>query len=326
MAARGRELVGGLAVPVLSLVVTAACTLALLGRLPDRLPTHWSLTGAPDQSGPAWEGTVVQAVTSVLAVVAVLVVLRTVRDLFARRLLLALAAGVPALVATVQLVLLVRAAARPAAAAQLRMGPAWILLAVAVAVAAAVAAGAVAVGPPAPARTSSPPDADLPRLPGPATADLVWEGQYRQPLGLLASTALVLLLVLAAVLTSSAGLLVVAVLVALVLFPVAVMLTAARVRVDRDGVVVTGALPRPRAVWPLVHVRGARVVQVSPIAEFGGWGYRVGRGGRRGLVLRAGTALELELGDRSRFVVTVRDAETGAATVNSLLDLVVAGR
>ena len=57
---------------------------------------------------------------------------------------------------------------------------------------------------------------------------------------------------------------------------------------------------------------------VSPLAEFGGWGYRVGRGGRVGVVLRTGEGLQVERSGGRSFVVTIDDAATGAALLNTL--------
>jgi hypothetical protein len=69
---------------------------------------------------------------------------------------------------------------------------------------------------------------------------------------------------------------------------------------------------------PLDEVLGAEQVTVSPFHEFGGWGYRVGRGGRVGVVLRAGVGLQVARTGGRSFVVTVDDAATGAALLNTL--------
>lgn len=90
------------------------------------------------------------------------------------------------------------------------------------------------------------------------------------------------------------------------------------VTADRRGLTVRSALGRPRFAVPLDEVEQASVVTVSPVAEFGGWGYRVGRGGRVGVVLRAGDALEVRRSGGRAFVVTVDDAATGAALLNTL--------
>lgn len=90
------------------------------------------------------------------------------------------------------------------------------------------------------------------------------------------------------------------------------------VTVDRRGLTVRSAVGWPRFVVPLDEVLKAEVVSVRPLPEFGGWGYRVGRGGRVGVVLRTGDGLQVERTGGRSFVVTVDDAATGAALLNTL--------
>ncbi|UED87053.1 DUF1648 domain-containing protein [Streptomyces profundus] len=95
---------------------------------------------------------------------------------------------------------------------------------------------------------------------------------------------------------------------------------AARVTVSERGVLVDlPLLPRPRVSVPMERVVDASVRQVRPVADFGGWGYRV-RAGASGLVLRSGEALSVRLADGRAFVVTVDDAETAAALLNGLAE------
>lgn len=90
------------------------------------------------------------------------------------------------------------------------------------------------------------------------------------------------------------------------------------VTVDQRGLVARALLPRPRVVVPLAEVEHAEVVHVSPVREFGGWGLRMGLDGRVGVVLRGGEALEVARTGGRRVVVTVDDAATGAALLNTL--------
>lgn len=90
------------------------------------------------------------------------------------------------------------------------------------------------------------------------------------------------------------------------------------VTVDQRGLVARSRLPRPRVVVPLAEVEHAMVVQVSPLREFGGWGLRMGLDGRVGVVLRGGESLEVARTGGRRVVVTVDDAATGAALLNTL--------
>jgi hypothetical protein len=92
------------------------------------------------------------------------------------------------------------------------------------------------------------------------------------------------------------------------------------VQVDERGVTVRSPLGWPRTRVPLDEIVRADVTPVKPLRDFGGWGWRVGRGGRVGIVLRAGEALLVErTGDRS-LVVTVDGAPTAAGLVNALAD------
>ncbi|WP_406862190.1 DUF1648 domain-containing protein [Streptomyces sp. HUAS MG47] len=98
-------------------------------------------------------------------------------------------------------------------------------------------------------------------------------------------------------------------------------LALARVRVtaDRRGLTVAPALAgRPRIRVPLDDVEGASVRDVDPVADFGGWGYRV-RAHRTGVVLRAGEALVVRRAGGREFAVTVADARTAAALLNTLV-------
>ncbi|MEV5596660.1 DUF1648 domain-containing protein [Streptomyces sp. NPDC052496] len=91
-----------------------------------------------------------------------------------------------------------------------------------------------------------------------------------------------------------------------------------RVTADHRGLTVASPLvPRPRLRIPLARVVEAGVQQISPLADFGGWGYRL-RSGRSGIVLRTGEALALRLTNGRVFVVTVDDAATAAALLNAL--------
>ncbi|MFC6067244.1 DUF1648 domain-containing protein [Streptomyces ochraceiscleroticus] len=97
-------------------------------------------------------------------------------------------------------------------------------------------------------------------------------------------------------------------------------LAGLRVTADRHGLTVTPPLlPYPRMRIPLARIREADSRKVAPLRDFGGWGYRM-RPGRSGFVLRSGEALSLRLASGKEFVVTVGDAATAAALLNTLVD------
>ncbi|GAA0460777.1 DUF1648 domain-containing protein [Streptomyces olivaceiscleroticus] len=97
-------------------------------------------------------------------------------------------------------------------------------------------------------------------------------------------------------------------------------LAGLRVAADRRGLTVTPPLlPYPRMRIPLERIREADSREIAALREFGGWGYRM-RPGRSGFVLRSGEALSLRLVSGKEFVVTVGDAATAAALLNTLVD------
>ncbi len=68
---------------------------------------------------------------------------------------------------------------------------------------------------------------------------------------------------------------------------------------------------------PLSRITSAREVDVSPTA-YGGWGYRISGEGHA-IVMGAGPGLRITRRDASDLTVTVPDAETGAALLNTLV-------
>jgi hypothetical protein len=90
------------------------------------------------------------------------------------------------------------------------------------------------------------------------------------------------------------------------------------------GFTVRSAIGRPRLHVPAAGLAKAGVVSVDPIADFGGWGIRwvIGpsRKGRWGVVTRRGPALEVFRRDGRSIVVTVDDAGTAAAVLETYVE------
>ena len=91
-----------------------------------------------------------------------------------------------------------------------------------------------------------------------------------------------------------------------------------RVRADRRGVLVRGALGWPRVSIPNADIAEVRIVEVNPTADFGGWGWRMAPGRRTGIIMRRGPGIEITRKDGRRLVVTVDDAQTGAGVIKTL--------
>jgi len=109
-----------------------------------------------------------------------------------------------------------------------------------------------------------------------------------------------------------------------ILWVVLAVLTATtlvfRVRVAADGLEVRSVAGWPRFAIPAAQVESVSVVDVNPFGEFGGWGYRIGTDGRRGVVLRAGEALQVTQRNGKVFVVTVDDARSAASLLAASAD------
>lgn len=87
-----------------------------------------------------------------------------------------------------------------------------------------------------------------------------------------------------------------------------------RVRVDAQGLSVR-AMPFgwPSVVIPVADIARVDTVQVEPLSEFGGYGWRWAPGRSFGVIARRGEAIEVERVDGRRFTVTVADAARGAS-------------
>ncbi|MGY4645930.1 hypothetical protein [Cellulomonas sp. URHB0016] len=182
----------------------------------------------------------------------------------------------------------------------------------------AAALGAVLTPGDRPAPTTDHVPDDAARLPLGAAERAGWVRHVRSRgvLVVVVSVLLVPALVVAVVLRTPAAL--------VPAVPVATLLVASMasftVRVDGRGLAVRSGLGWPRQSVPLDEVVRAEVVQVQPFRDFGGWGYRVGRAGRVGIVVRSGDGLLVERTGGRSLVVTVDDAATAAALLNTLAD------
>jgi hypothetical protein len=91
-----------------------------------------------------------------------------------------------------------------------------------------------------------------------------------------------------------------------------------RVSVDHRGLLVRSGVGFPTISVPLADISATRVVDVNPLVDFGGWGWRWG-GGKTGIVIRAGEAIEITRISGKTLVITVDDATTAVALLEALL-------
>lgn len=90
-----------------------------------------------------------------------------------------------------------------------------------------------------------------------------------------------------------------------------------RVRVSAEGLGVRSLAGWPSTRIPLRAIEKVQVAVVDPFGEFGGWGWRIGTDGRRGVVMRKGEALQVTHRGKV-FVVTVDGAAEAVAVLEGL--------
>lgn len=303
---------------VLPLVVVAAGTAVAVSwapRLPDPIATHWSAGDGPDGFG---------SFAGLLAVPLVTVVLFALglwalaywwgRDTSTRRMSAGFASGMSVFMTTTLLGSLhVQLDLADAADA----GGVDAVIAWAIGASLVVGTLVALLVPPTPhVPTTAPVDPAAPRTPLAPSERAAWSRTVTSPVGAwVGGSVLVLQLVLAGALRSWVPL-GVAALLGLLLASMLVV----RVTVDARGLTARSPLGWPSVHVPLDEVHAARAAQVDPLGQFGGWGYRVGSGGRVGFVLRKGEGVEVERTGGRVTVVTVDDADTAAALLNTLAD------
>ncbi|MFD8281523.1 hypothetical protein ACFV47_20325 [Streptomyces solisilvae] len=309
--ARRRVLV--VALPfVLAWAVVLAAFAGLRDRLPDPLATHFGPGGEAD--GFTGTGAFLSVATAVLlgsGLLTLMPMLRLNKELRAQRFAVTLGYGLSGLLgyAFASLLFANADATRASRVSQ----PLW-QLGVAFAVAAVMGALGWLIAGRDPASATGPGDrAAAPRLPLARGEVATWTRSVGSPVLLAVGAGTTLL---GAVLTSvgpgSATWLI-------VIGVISTALARCRVTVDRRGLaVVPWFAPRPRMRIPLDRIERATSREAGALS-LGGWGYRI-RGGGSALVFRSGDALFLTLTTGREFAVTVDDAATAAALLNTLIE------
>ncbi|GAA2746868.1 hypothetical protein GCM10009868_34000 [Terrabacter aerolatus] len=272
---------------------------------------HWGVDGAPDRYS-SFTGAVVTAAALTVAVPLAIIGLGALMHRSARGPVAAIAGGLS--VALGGLLFGGLLAQRPGQPPQ-AFPPQW-------AVPSLVLAVLVGVGlwrwgritPPEVTGPRGPLPADAARLDVAPTTRLAWTGRASLPTG--PALALAVVVALPLVWVALAGLPWVW-LLALALGALLAVTLSARVVVDSAGLRVSSA----GFTWsrvPLERVTSATTCTVSPLREFGGWGWRLAMDGRRGYITRAGEALVVHRVGEPDVVVTVDDADEAAAVLNTL--------
>jgi len=307
----------------LPLLVGAASVLVArswLPSLPATVATHWDGAGRANGFASASTAVWLPGLGAVVGVVlAALVLPVTHRVGSMRRLTGGLTTAVAAFVSV--LALLSLAPQRGIADARdAHLSGLAVLLAVLAAGLGAVLGAALTPGAaPGAARASEPVPAHAPRAVLGDDEDVAWSCWSRVAAGgyVAAALALVPLVVIA---VASRGLPLAVAPAFAVLAVLVVSMSSFRVLVGPDGLRVRSVLGWPHFHIPLDEVAEAAVVRLNAFTDFGGWGVRLGRGGRFGVVLRSGPALQVRRGDGMLFVVTLDRPEEAAALLNSLAE------
>ncbi|GAA1225810.1 hypothetical protein [Rhodoglobus aureus] len=100
--------------------------------------------------------------------------------------------------------------------------------------------------------------------------------------------------------------------IGLVVLALAVSTRSWRITIDQRGLRVRSAFGWPRATIAPDQIGSVAVVTVDPIGEFGGYGWRWAPGGRSGIVLSKGEAIEVTRMNGKKFIVTMHDAQLAA--------------
>ena len=105
-----------------------------------------------------------------------------------------------------------------------------------------------------------------------------------------------------------------------VLGAVSQLATCSRVIIDFRGIRVLGLGIVRWVSLPLSALEGATSTTAYPLGDFGGWGRRVSLDGTMdGFVTAEGPALRIARVEGKPLVITVRDAETAATVLNTLI-------
>lgn len=311
----------GIILPLLISGTAAALQIAWLSELPDPAATHWPLTGGPDASGSASVFPISTVAAGLLMPVLLLATLPSVRRGgagFATRLLGSASLGLAGLMAVIATwsVAVQRGLEDAASAPGIGVG---LLVALAALVVLTVLGWLVQ--PAAQSGRAEAGDGSAAPIAVAAQERVAWLGHASTSRWLWLLPLAPLGILVALVVGGEASAAAIWIVVGVTVITVVAMLasTAFSILVDGRGLTVRSTLGWPRLSVPVHEISSATVIEVSPIADFGGWGLRR-RPGATGVVTRAGEALEITRDGGGSLVVTVDDAATAAGLLIGLRD------
>lgn len=308
-----------LAVLLGMLLVVAAVGLLLTftwrAELPDPVATHWGTDG-PDGFTSRAVAVWLPLLAPVIALLVGLpMLLMNARTAMVRRAANGLAVGVAAFVTGIVVMALGAQRGLTDAADVDVNGPILVGLLAGFVLGGIAAALTPGSRPGAVAHEPIPEDARRAALPDGAVA--AWNGWTAMPAIMLVGAAFVVIPVILAALGVMPW---VVALIGLLTALLVVSMSSFRVTAGVHGLQARSVLGWPTLRVPLAEIVEARVATAHPMRDFGGWGLRMGKDGKYGVVLRKGEAIEVERGDGSTAVVTVDGATDAVALLNTLAE------
>ena len=291
-----------------------ASLFAARDELPSQIAVHWGVDGTADRFASFDEAWLTAGLITVLAPL-VLVIMAAAMHASVRGLLSGLAGGLAVMLGLTTFgTALAQRGHADGLGADVHPGP-WLGAGLVAGLLVGVLIWRVGRWTPPPVSPHREPlPADAPRLDVTSTTRLAWTGRAA-----LSRSAMVTLSVL-----TLAPLVALAVIgepwIWLIVFAIAGILLitlSARVVVDAAGLRVS-SLGLTWSRVPLERITSATSANVSPLRDFGGWGWRIGREGRRGYVTRAGVALVVHRSGEPDVLVTIDGADQAAAVLNTL--------
>lgn len=301
--------------------VVAACLLvwAWIPTLPDPIATHWGIGTSPNsfQSPQGF------ALTLGLIMGAVIVVMGGIGVSAAYSRFGAQMTGATTIFLGAMTLLLVVVSVGPQRGLADAHDATFSGAGLAIVLAGSAAAGVVAAllapkGAPIADAVSAPP-ADAPRADLSPGADFLWVGKTSVHPGLLWGLTIVFVLLFGGV-AVGAG---IWWMTLFGLLPTALLLCMSpfKVRITPAGLAARSPIGWPQKTITAAQINQVTVVEVKPLTEFGGWGYRLAMDGTEGVVLRKGPGIRIQYGADSALVLTLNEgAEEAAALLNTAAD------
>lgn len=303
-----------LAVPLAVLALSVLLVMSWQAELPDPVATHWGPDGVDGFSSLRTLLIASSAVSALIVIAFWAAGLWLGRTASTRRIINATSAWVATLFAAILFLTLDAQRGLGDASEVGDVGGLIVLALVAASVVGLVIALVTPDDTKSPAEASPPSDAK--RIPLNDSERAVWVARAVSLPTLLIGSGGIAIGLIVMILTQQFWLLVGLALLILVITSMSIW----TVKVDATGLTVRSVLKNPRTHQPISEIVRTDVVSIRALREFGGWGWRVGKDGRSGIVLRSGDALQVTRTAGRVFVVTVSNPAAGAALLNTYAD------